>query len=107
MTARRRAPRRGGGPRPLRESLDHLADDLGAGDASGLCSVFTRWREIVGDTVADHAWPVALADGVLVVGVDHPAWRTQLAFLEADVRRQVADVTGLETTRVDVRVRAR
>ena len=69
--------------------------------------MFTRWREIVGDSVADHAWPVALEKGVLVVAVDHPAWATQLGFLEADVRRQVAEMTGLETTGLHVRVRAR
>ncbi len=40
-----------------------------------------RWREIVGDKVADHAWPVDLVDGTLVLEADHGAWRQELTML--------------------------
>jgi predicted nucleic acid-binding Zn ribbon protein len=47
---------------------------------------------------------VRLEDGVLLVDVDDPAWATQLRFLGDDVRRRLAEVTGVQVERIDVRV---
>jgi predicted nucleic acid-binding Zn ribbon protein len=71
-----------------------------------LAALVARWSEIAGDAVAAHARPLTLRDGVLVVAVDQPIWRTQLGFLEADVRRRVREVTGIEITELRVRVRS-
>jgi len=76
------------------ESLDSLASRLGAPAPKALSAVFAKWGEIVGSSVAAHTWPVSLVDGVLVVGVDQPAWASQLRFLGADLCRQLAAVTG-------------
>jgi predicted nucleic acid-binding Zn ribbon protein len=95
-------------PRPLVESLDRVARSLGGPGADALGAVFSRWDDVVGAAVARHSWPVSLARGVLVVGVDEPAWHTQLTFLQADILERLAAVAGPATvTRVDVRVRAR
>jgi predicted nucleic acid-binding Zn ribbon protein len=98
----------GPGPRPLGESLDRVAHSLGGPGAATLGAVFSRWAEVVGPVVADHSWPVSLARGVLVVGVDEPIWHTQLTYLQADIMERlgsVADATSV--TRVEVRVRPR
>ena len=75
-------------PRPVRDSLEGLARRLGAPTASALGAVFSRWEEAVGPTIAAHARPVSLTDGVLVVAVDQPGWATQLRYLSTDLLRQ-------------------
>ena len=91
-------------PRPLTESLDRLTASLGVPSAAALGAVFAKWEEIVGEGVAAHVQPRALREGVLVVEVDQPGWVTQLRFLEADVLRRLAEVTGATATRLEVRL---
>jgi predicted nucleic acid-binding Zn ribbon protein len=92
-------------PRPVKDSLEHLARRLGAPTATALGAVFSRWDEAVGATVAAHARPVSLADGVLVVAVDQPGWATQLRYLSADLLGRLAEVAGEGVVgRIDIRV---
>jgi predicted nucleic acid-binding Zn ribbon protein len=92
-------------PRRVGESLDRVARKLGGPDAATLHTLIVRWSEIVGAQIADHARPTSLREGVLTVAVDDPAWRTQLVFLEQQMRTRVRDATGLEVVRVEVRIR--
>jgi predicted nucleic acid-binding Zn ribbon protein len=92
-------------PRPLSASLDRLAASLGAPAPGVLTAVFARWEGIVGPHVAGHARPLTLRDGVLVIGVDQPAWATELTHLKADLLRRIGEATGSpEVTEVRVRV---
>ncbi len=101
-------PEREHEPQPIGASLDVVAARLGAGSARGLGSLYDRWDDIVGAAAAAHATPAGLRKGRLVIEVDHPAWATSLAHLEATLLRRVADVAGPGLVQgVDVRVRAR
>ena len=92
-------------PRPVSDSLEPLARRLGAPTARSLGAVFSRWEEAVGATVAAHARPVSLADGVLVVAVDQPGWATQLRYLSGDLLGRLAEVAGEGVVgRIDIRV---
>ena len=92
-------------PRPVKDSLEHLARRLGAPTATSLGAVFSRWEEAVGATVAAHARPVSLSDGVLVVAVDQPGWATQLRYLSNDLLGRLAEVAGEGVVgRIDIRV---
>jgi predicted nucleic acid-binding Zn ribbon protein len=92
-------------PRPVRDSLEGLARRLGAPTATALGAVFSRWEDAVGATVAAHARPVSLNDGVLVVAVDQPGWATQLRYLSADLLTRLAEVAGEGVVgRIDIRV---
>ena len=92
-------------PRPLAESLDRLAQQLGAPSPGVLTAVFARWEEMVGDSVAAHAWPVSLSHGVLVIGVDQPAWATQLRYLGPDLMERLSSVLpGDAVSQVEVKV---
>jgi predicted nucleic acid-binding Zn ribbon protein len=93
------------GARPLGDSLDQLARRLGVPSSSVLSTIFTRWDELVGSGVSDHAWPLAVSKGVLVVGVDQPAWATQLRFLAPDLLRRVgAALPQHAIERIEVKV---
>lgn len=92
-------------PRPVRDGLDAFARRLGAPEASALGAVFGRWDDTVGAALAAHCRPVSLADGILVVAADGPAWATQLRYMSADVLGRVRAVCGPDLVgRIVVRV---
>jgi predicted nucleic acid-binding Zn ribbon protein len=87
------------------DGLEGMARRLGAPTASSLGAVFSQWDEAVGASVAAHARPVSLADGVLTVAVDQPGWATQLRYLGSDLIRRLADVAGPGVVgRLEIRV---
>ncbi|HEX5268764.1 MAG TPA: DUF721 domain-containing protein [Acidimicrobiales bacterium] len=93
-------------PRTVGESLQRISRSLGGTDAGVVGTVFAHWEEAVGAAIADHAKPLSLRDGVLVVGVGEPAWATQLRFLERQILERLRDAAGREVaTRIEVRVR--
>jgi predicted nucleic acid-binding Zn ribbon protein len=93
-------------PRPVGASLERLAAKLGAPKVAALGVVFSRWNDVVGESVAAHTRPLSLRDGRLVIGVDEPGWATQLNYLTADLLRRLEELIGPGVvTAVDVRVR--
>ncbi len=111
------------GPRPLAESLDDVVAGLSApmpggsalggstpgGRAGGppptaaaLGSVFSRWEELVGSSVARHTRPLRLAGGTLVVRVDQPAWATQLRVLAPGILAGLVERTGERIEHLEV-----
>ena len=92
-------------PVPVTQALDGLLRSLrgGAGRAE-IGGVFGRWEEAVGPAIAANVRPVRLEHGTLLVEVDEPAWATQVRLLSDDVRRRLAEVTGVEVEAVEVRV---
>ncbi len=94
---------------PIRDSMDGVVRALRGGghDARSMGSLFSRWVDAVGQTVADHARPVKLDGDRLLVEVDEPGWATQLRFLEGDVIARLRSVAGLEVSRFDIRVKPR
>jgi predicted nucleic acid-binding Zn ribbon protein len=100
-------PGEGGGPRPVRESLDGFARRLGAPQADALATVFAEWEAIVGSSVAAHARPLSLVRGALVVAVDQPGWATQLRYLGPRLVERIGEVAGPGVVdRLEVRVEA-
>ena len=61
----------------------------------GKAGIDPRWVE---------AW-MRLEHGTLLVEVDDPAWATQVRFLHDELRTRLADVTGVQVTQIDVRVK--
>ena len=99
---------------PLRigEALDGVMrglrdDPASAPKARQLSGVFGRWADAVGPAVAEHVQPLRFDDGVLTVGVDDPAWATQMRLLESSVRERLAEVAGVQVERLEVRVQRR
>jgi predicted nucleic acid-binding Zn ribbon protein len=68
-------------------------------------TVFSRWEELVGASLARHARPLRLEAGVLVVAVDRPPWATQVRALAPGILERLAEHSGEELERLDVVVR--
>ncbi len=97
--------RGGDGPRRLTESLDVVIRRVAPQSAGEFGTIFGRWEQIVGPTLATHVRPVRVTDEALVVAADHPAWATQIRALGTTVLAQVAEAAGWAPARLEVVVR--
>ncbi len=99
---------RASGPVPFRRTLERLLAGLGAPDIDSTTLVIERWPEVVGEELATHVRAVAVRGSELVVGVDDPAWASQVAWLEARLLERIDALVGPGTiTAVRVRVEPR
>lgn len=87
-------------------TLDRVLRHLGGAPADAVTALYDRWAELVGDELATHTRPVALRDGVLVIGIDDPAWAPRLRFGENALRERLAEgLAGQHVRSIEVRVR--
>jgi hypothetical protein len=96
----------GGSRDPVRvgSSVEHVVSGL-RGGSDRLGAVSARWTDLVGETVAAHAEPCRLRDGVLVVGVHQPGWATQLRYLSPEIVERCRGALGSEAVReIEIRV---
>ncbi|MFM8446216.1 MAG: DUF721 domain-containing protein [Actinomycetota bacterium] len=72
-------------PGKLSEVLGELvaARDWKKGIAEG--TLFSNWREIVGDEVAAHCEPITLLEGRLTIRAESTAWATQLRLISDEL----------------------
>ncbi|MEY4360724.1 MAG: hypothetical protein RL391_30 [Actinomycetota bacterium] len=94
-------------PQPLNSALDRLLRSLKGGDRQTTVTVFSRWTDLVGESVAAHVKPLKLDGGTLIVEVDDPTWATQMKFLEADLLGRLKESGGMSVERIEIRVRRR
>ncbi len=86
--------RDGRDPVPFSETLDRLATERGWNTELSVGGVIGRWREVVGDQVADHCTPETYDDGVLTVRTDSTAWATNLKLLVPELLGRLATELG-------------
>jgi predicted nucleic acid-binding Zn ribbon protein len=78
-------------PQPLGRLASRLVADRGWVERVSAGVVFARWAQLVGAEVAEHAQPVSLKDGELIVRASSTAWATQLRLLQ---RQLIARITA-------------
>lgn len=89
-------------PQPLGRLASRLVADRGWAGRVSTGLVFGRWAQLVGPEVAEHAEPVSLIAGELVVRASSTAWATQLRLLQ---RQLVARITAGVGPGVVIRLR--
>lgn len=62
-------------------------------------TVLGRWPQLVGPEIADHATPVSLRDGELVLVAESTAWATQLRTMQRQILSRLAAAVGPEVVR--------
>ncbi len=67
-----------GDPTLINEVIEDLITqrDWHLGIAEG--TLFSTWKEIVGEDIASHTTPISLLDGALLIQCSSTAWATQL-----------------------------
>lgn len=91
--------------KPLNDVLGKVLRRMKMSDETSALGLFSHWRQIVGDGVADHVTPLRLEKRVLTVEVDDAAWATQLKFLEAQLLSTLKEHIGDEVGSLQVKVR--
>ncbi len=75
------------------EKLSNILSDLVTtrdwkkGIAEG--TLFTKWREIVGNEIADHCEPITLFEGRLTIKAESTSWATQLRLITPDLLENI------------------
>lgn len=80
--------------KPVADALDLITQRLGLPRASTMSVIFTAWPEVTGEVGAMHAKPVSLKDGVLLVEVDNPVWRTELKWMSGQIADRLNERLG-------------
>ncbi len=78
-------------PNSLGAALAGLVVERGWSGALAESSLFVDWGDAVGPAVADHARPVELVDGQLVIRCDSTAWATQLGLMRAQLLTRLSE----------------
>lgn len=81
-------------PQSLGRIASRMASQFGWSDRLAGGHVFGRWATLVGEDVAEHAQPVSLTDGELVVRASSTAWATQLRLLQRQLLARIASGVG-------------
>ena len=91
-----RSEPRGDDPRPLKELLGDAGKRLGFKAPIETGIIWSRWTEIVGASVAQHAHPSSLRKGTLRVLVDAPAWATEIDYLGSEIAARANAIAGAD-----------
>ena len=75
------------------EKLSNILNDLVTtrdwkkGIAEG--TLFTKWREIVGNEIADHCEPITLFEGRLTIKAESTSWAVQLRLITPELLKNI------------------
>jgi len=53
-------------------------------------SLFSDWKIIVGDEIAEHTTPISLVDGKLTIQSSSTAWSTQMRLMKNDLLKTIS-----------------
>lgn len=92
-----RAPGKGPGardPQLVSDVIASLLRDKGWVTDVSVGGVIGRWREVVGDQMADHCVPETFENRVLIVRADSTAWATQVRMLVPTLLKRLSEELG-------------
>ena len=53
-------------------------------------SLFSDWKMIVGDEIAEHTTPISIVDGKLTIQSSSTAWSTQMRLMKNDLLKTIS-----------------
>lgn len=81
-------------PQLLGDTMARLLNERGWNADVSVGGVIGRWRQVVGEQVAEHCTPETFEDKVLVVRADSTAWATQMQLLVPRLLDRLAQEVG-------------
>ncbi|MFD1718506.1 DUF721 domain-containing protein [Georgenia deserti] len=81
-------------PQPLGGIAERMLLERGWSVPVNVGGVVGRWREVVGDQVADHCEVETFDDGALVLRTTSTAWATQVRLLIPQLEKRLAEEVG-------------
>jgi predicted nucleic acid-binding Zn ribbon protein len=86
-------------PRVMSENVQALLSRMGWTEHIEVVSVTARWREVIGDQIADHCEPVSFDEGALLLRASSSAWATQMQLMSGQVRHRLNEEFGREVVK--------
>jgi predicted nucleic acid-binding Zn ribbon protein len=80
----------------MSEGVESLLRRMGWTEQVEVAAVTARWREVIGDQIADHCEPVSFDEGVLTLRASSTAWATQLTLMAGQIRHRLNEEFGRE-----------
>ena len=80
-------------PEKLNSILNSFLSSKGYLSSCREFSVISRWKEIVGDSVASVSYCDNVENGILYVKVSSAAWRQELSFLKKNILLKISSST--------------
>jgi len=80
----------------MSDAVETLLRRMGWTEQVEVAGVTARWREVVGDQIADHAEPLGFEASKLTVRASSTAWATQLALMSGQIRHRINEEFGRE-----------
>ncbi|HYN36647.1 MAG TPA: DUF721 domain-containing protein [Actinomycetota bacterium] len=81
-------------PARIKDVLKGLGGHMGIKAPAETAALWSKWKDIVGESVAQHASPSSLREGVLRVRVDSSTWATEIGYLASEIRSRVNAALG-------------
>ncbi|WP_234989206.1 DUF721 domain-containing protein [Demequina sp. NBRC 110052] len=78
----------------MSDAVTTLLRRMGWAEQIEITSVTARWREVVGDQIADRCEPLGFEDGVLTVKATSTAWATQLTLMKGQLMHRLNEELG-------------
>lgn len=86
-------------PLAMSEAVETLLRRMGWTEQIEVSGVTGRWREVVGDQIADHCEPLGFDEGILTVKASSTAWATQLTIMSGQIRHRINEEFGRDIVR--------
>lgn len=83
----------------MSEAVETLLRRMGWTEQIEVSGVTGRWREVVGDQIADHCEPLGFDEGILTVKASSTAWATQLTIMSGQIRHRINEEFGRDIVR--------
>lgn len=87
---------RGRDPQAMSDAVETLMRRMGWTEQIEVSSVTARWRDVIGDRIADHCEPLGFDEGILTVKASSTAWATQLQMMAGQIRHRINEEFGRE-----------
>ena len=91
-------------PKPIRSVLEHAMKGLEIDFQLKVYSIWSAWKDILGETLAGQTAPRSVRNRILFVDVSHSAWIQQLQFLKPKLLQELNGFLG-EPLIQDIRFR--
>jgi predicted nucleic acid-binding Zn ribbon protein len=79
--------------------LSHLLTDVSWGRRVAEARVLTLWEDVVGETLGKHTRPLRVREGRMVVAVEDPIWKQEIALLRGEIIRNLNRRMGRDVVR--------
>lgn len=81
----------GRSPKSIASTMDDLIQSFGWQTKVAEGELFSNWKELVGDRVAESSFPEDLSKSILTVRCKSTAWATQLRLMAAEILAKISE----------------